>query len=524
MQWLRNTLQGDKVASWFVPGLFFGRKKQREFGGINTMAETGLTKNQILSQLSKSPHGKLREYVDVGAAAAIQEAEFLAHLIAWDRMNGQIRDAKVALPVVSLMAPKYPEELVSNSLAHIGLLGPRELLRAYRFALEVRPVGRMRKLHSLVENYLRAKESDRKSWNRLALQHRKTLKELYALAHIKPSADADAILFKGFRPAGSVFEAVARLKDLPPAEAASEIVSRKIPFLIAMGALGAKAKDTALLLALIGRMSATELVTNTKMLEKMGMKFNPALRGAYEEALQKAASSKANVLKTTRAAEAVEDEGLKEKLRGLQDKQLQSMGVEGNWLVLGDKSGSMQRAIDIAKQIAATLAKMVMGKVWLVFFDTQPQTLDVTDTPLDAIQKATRYIRANGGTSIGCGLQRMLEAKEEIDGIAIVSDGGENSTPYFSQVYPRYAAFAGKEPTVYLYHCGCRDLSFHRMMKIAGIDMQVIDIDESIDFYSLPNLVSTMRTNRYSLVDEVMATKLLKLEDVFDTMTEKEAA
>ena len=168
----------------------------------------------------------------------------------------------------------------------------------------------------------------------------------------------------------------------------------------------------------------------------------------------------------------MEDEGLKEKLRGLQDKQLQSMGVEGNWLVLGDKSGSMQRAMNIAKQIAATLAKMVMGKVWLVFFDTQPQTLDVTDTPLDAIQKATRYIRANGGTSIGCGLQRMLEAKEEIDGIAIVSDGGENSTPYFSQVYPRYAAFAGKEPTVYLYHCGCRDLSFHRMMTRAATGWQ----------------------------------------------------
>ena len=488
------------------------------------MAETGLTKNQILSQLSKSPHGKLREYVDAGVMAAIQEPEFLAHLIAWDRTNGQIRDAKVALPVVSLMAPGYPEELTSNSLAHIGLLGPRELLRAYRFALEVRPAGRMRKLRSLVEIYLRAKESDRRNWNRLALQHRKTLKELYAVAHIKPSTDADAILFKGSRPAGSVFEVVARLKDLPPEEAASEIVLRKIPFLIALGALGAKAKDTELVQALIGRMSATELVTNTKMLEKMGVKSNPALRGAFEEALKKAATSKANVLKTTRAAEAMEDEGLKEKLRGLQDKQLQAMGVEGNWLVLGDKSGSMDRAIEIAKRIAATLAKMVKGKVWLVFFDTQPQTLDVTGLPLDAIQKAAQYIRANGGTSIGCGLQRMLETKEEIDGIAIISDGGENTAPFFHQVYPRYAVFAGKEPTVYFYHCGRRDFSLHRSMQAAGLDMQVMDIDESIDFYSIPNLVKTMRTNRYSLCDDIMNTPLLKLSDVFSSTGEFDAA
>ena len=460
----------------------------------------------------------------MGVKAARQEPEFLAHLIAWDKIKGQVRDAKVALPVVSLMESAYPEELAENSLAHLALLGPRELLRAYRFALEVRPAGKMRKIRGVVQCVLRSKESDRKDWNRMALQHRNTLKELYALTHIKPSSDADAILFKGFRPPGSVFDVVARLKDMSPEEAASEIVTRKIPFLIAQGALGKKVQNVDLVLALIGRMSPTELVTNTKMLEKLGVKTNPALRGAFEDALKKAAQSKQNVLKTSRAVEAVEDEGLKEKLRGLQEKRLQTMGVEGNWLVLGDKSGSMMQAINIAKQIAATLAKMVKGKVWLVFFDTQPQSLDVTGTPLDAIQKATKYITANGGTSIGCGLQRMLDQKEEIDGIAIISDGGENSTPLFHQVYPKYAAFAGKEPTVYLYHCGCRDLSFHRNMKAAGIDMQVMEIPDSIDFYSLPNLVSTMRTNRYSLVDEVMSTKLLRLEDVFENVKREAVA
>ena len=342
------------------------------------MAETGLTRNQILSSLSRSAHGKLIEYLVEGKKAAVQEAEFFAHLIAWDRINGQIRDAKVALPVVSLTAPNFPPALAENSMAHLGLLGPRELLRAYRFALEVRPAGWMRKIRGIVELYLRDKENDRRNWNKLAIQHRKTLKEMYAVAHIKPSADADAILFKGERPAGSVFDVVARLKDMSPMEAASELVTRKLPCLIAMGALGQKAKDTDLVLALIGRMSPTELVTNTKMLEKLGVKDNPALRGAFEEALKKAASSKKNVLKTTRAAEAIEDEGLKQKLRGLQDKQLQSMGVEGNWLVLADCSGSMERAIEISRHVSATLAKMVKGRVWLVFFNTAPQTIDAT--------------------------------------------------------------------------------------------------------------------------------------------------
>jgi len=36
-----------------------------------------------------------------------------------------------------------------------------------------------------------------------------------------------------------------------------------------------------------------------------------------------------------------------------------------------------------------------------------------------------------------------------------------------------------------------------------------------VDFYSLPNLVQTMRTNRYSLIEEIMETPLLTLEQAF---------
>ena len=70
----------------------------------------------------------------------------------------------------------------------------------------------------MVGDYLHAKERDR-GWDHLAIQHRKVLRELYALAHVKPETKADrvrAVLFhedaKGNKvplPKGSVFEAVA---------------------------------------------------------------------------------------------------------------------------------------------------------------------------------------------------------------------------------------------------------------------------------------------------------------------------
>lgn len=487
------------------------------------MEHLALTRQRILSELSKSPHGKLSEYVEIGKQAIKQEPEFSAHLLAWDRTHGQIRDSKVALPVVALAFEKEPE-FIDNAFAHLAMLGPRELLRAYTFAREIRPAGQMLAFRRLIGNYLAEKEADR-GWDHLAIQHRKTLKELYALSHARPEKDRTrAVLFGKDEkknplplPKGSVFEAVANLKDLSPTEAAGAIMKYRIPFLIAMGALGAKAKEPDLVLALIDRMSSTELVTNTKMLEKLGVKTNPALRGAFDQALAKAATSKKNTLKTTAAIDAIEDEGLKDKMRAVQDKQIAAAGgPEGNWLVLADKSGSMSHAIELARHVSATLAKFVKGKVYLVFFDISPITVDVTGLSLDQIQKATQHIRADGGTSIGVGLNRMLESKIELDGIAIVSDGGENTAPIFADVYKRYSQFVGKEVPVYFYDVHGRS-GWEQAQSRAGIEVQTFKVAGNTDYYSIVNTVQTLRSNRYSLIDEIMATPLLSLGTVLKT-------
>lgn len=472
--------------------------------------EQGITRNSIINELAKSPHGKLNEYTATGRKAASQDPEFLAHLIAWNHLNGQIRDSKVALPIVSLSTADYPADFMENSLAHLALLDPRNLLRAVRFAKELKTPGRTHAIRRLVSRYL----ENRDRWDRVALQHRRSLKELYALCHLKPSAHADAVLFKGQRPSGSVFEAVANLKTMTPREAAGTILEKRIPFLIAMGAIGKK-PDTDLVLALIERMSPSELVTNTKMLERFGIKTVPALRAAYEQALGRAAKSKKNTLKATVAADAIEDEGLAEKLKALQEKQIKATGgIDGDWLVLGDKSGSMRQAIATATHLAATLAKMVNGKVHLVFFDTSPRYIDATDKSYDELLAATRFITAAGGTSIGCGLLYAVEKGLEVDGIAIVSDGGENRAPVFAHVYRAFAQATGKNPPVYLYHTAGDPNALVYNNAAAGIDTQQFEVPPNFDYYSLPNLVQTMRVNRYSLIDAIMETPLVEINTV----------
>ena len=45
--------------------------------------------------------------------------------------------------------------------------------------------------------------------------------------------------------------------------------------------------------------------------------------------------------------------------------------------------------------------------------------------------------------------------------------------------------------------------------------MTEFDLTSGIDEYSLPNLIKTMRTSKYSLVDEILNTPLHTFNDVF---------
>jgi len=498
---------------------------------LTTKIEQGVTRNQILNDLAKSSHGKLGEYTQMGRTAAKEHPEFLAHLIAWNQIKGQVRDSKTALPVVSLSSPDFKDpDFIENSLAHLAMLDPRSLVRAYRFAKElsasVGMAGRLMTIRRLIERYLRHREQQ---WGRIEgsqVQHRQALRELYTLLHIKPFPSADKSIVKGHDHArGSRFDAIAHLSEMSPAEAAGVILEKKLPFLIVAGALGKNLKEPAVALALLNRMTPTELVTNQKLLLAMGVKTIPELRAAYESALTRAAESKQNTFKTQKAVEAIDDEAQKEKLIALQEKQIQKIGgVDGNWLVLGDRSPSMAKSIEVAKMVSATLAKMVKGDVYLVFFDSGPTYYKVTGKTYDQILDDTKKVKVGSATSIGCGVQYAIDAKLDIDGIAVVSDGEENTLPYFPSTYKKYCKAFDKEPTVYFYHMAGGTNNLTARCKDEGIDVQEFDLrTTALDYYSLPNIVQTMRVSRYSLVDEILGVRLLTLKEVLDVTADEKA-
>src|SRR5262245_7994763 len=95
--------------------------------------EQALTKPQIISILTRSTHQVLESYCPVAVAAAMSDMDFFARLIAWSHVKGQIRDAKVALPLIALSIMKLDTDegrlYAEHALAHLADLDPRTLAK-----------------------------------------------------------------------------------------------------------------------------------------------------------------------------------------------------------------------------------------------------------------------------------------------------------------------------------------------------------------------------------------------------------
>lgn len=483
---------------------------------------TPYTRNQLLSTLLKTGHKDLAQYTDVGLRAAIADPDLFGHFVAWNVKMGKIRDAKKALPVLALRGlGKADRDLAENAIACLLSLSPTDLVKAYDYNLAVTtsgrtiPAGWRRLLEQGIQRYLRERESRTNWWIKTAVQHRRALKRLYRLSHTKPSGFAQGVLFDRQWSDQSVFGKIAALRTMPPAEQAAVILQHSLPFEVVVGA--ADVKNEAVLLALIEGMTGNQIITNSQMLERLGVTRIAALRASYDAAILRAKSdTRVEALKAGQAAVRVTDAGTKAKLEKLQEVQTAQLGgIDGDWLVLGDRSGSMSASIELARKIAALITERVKGKVYLVFFNIAPTAFEVTGLSYEKIVEATRRVSAGGGTSIGCGLDYVLSNRTFVQGIAIVSDGGENTSPRFATVYQKYAEAMAVEPTVYLFHVPGEADSLSGSCAGAGIPLERFDASQ-LDYYSLPNLVQTLRTNRYQLVDEILAYPLLTFERVFN--------
>lgn len=84
--------------------------------------------NELVAVLNKSPHRDLSEYIPIADKAMKSDPLFFHHFLAWNHIKGQIRDAKVALPVLGLTAKSTRPQVLQVQTFFVFVRKPDSLV------------------------------------------------------------------------------------------------------------------------------------------------------------------------------------------------------------------------------------------------------------------------------------------------------------------------------------------------------------------------------------------------------------
>jgi hypothetical protein len=194
------------------------------------------------------------------------------------------------------------------------------------------------------------------------------------------------------------------------------------------------------------------------------------------------------------------------------EKRLQARGsITRSTALFIDKSGSMDICIDIGKQLAALVSTVCQAELSVEVFDGQSFTVEPKRRDLEGWEEAFRLVRANGCTSIGASLRKLKSRR--LEQIVVVSDGEENTAPYFSAELEDYRRLHHETPDVFLIKVSQKEeTDFERMMREHGFCLTVIPFNG--DYYNLPNVIPRLCQGvEADLVAEVLQYPLFERGD-----------
>ncbi|MBW4539448.1 MAG: VWA domain-containing protein [Myxacorys chilensis ATA2-1-KO14] len=457
---------------------------------------------EMLNSLLTTPHRKLEQVAEIHQLIVELDPIFYGHLAIWYQRNGDVRDHKEVF-----VAHLLTSELVEHRDAGFVMLQefpPYQVARVVDFMKQHRN-KLPRSARTAVQRYLKVRESNPVLFDRAALRGRKAMKHLYASLHIKPCERANAILFRDQPPVGSLADVLKQLaKTESAAEQARLIVEFKLPYTIAIGAV--KQLTPTVLVALINSMSPQEVINNLKSLKAKGTMDHPEVKALIDAKLDEATKSgRVAAFKAQVAADAADlDSDTVARLEKVTNEQVKRRGVISRpTALLVDKSGSMENAIALGKQLAALISGITQANLFVYAFDTIPYPVTAQGKELTDWERAFQHIKASGGTSIGCALETMRKKRQVVDQIIIVTDEGENAAPYFGEVYKTYCRELAIMPNVVIVRVGGHYDWLESQLK--GQQAPVETFTFAGDYYSLPNLVPLLtRPSRLDLLMEIL--------------------
>ena len=276
-----------------------------------------------------------------------------------------------------------------------------------------------------------------------------------------------------------------------------------------------------------GCLSDTDLMIAAPTLEKVGLLAVPDIRNRVQTAITNAAivtktQRGANIAKRMRSEKNTEmlqasadvalKEAVKEVVRGL------------NVYVLVDISGSMTRAIPVAKQyLAKFLQAFPLEKLHVAVFNTTGREVAIKTASANGVEQAFRGLSANGGTDYAEGFRAISHHKPGIDEdaiVIIVGDEGQANNGRFAKVIRE----SGINPVGFWFIKlpGDPGNVVQATAKELGIACRVLNETEAeqlfSDAYALPRVLRETlnampvqaRVAKKSLVKDILETDLLE--------------
>ena len=315
-----------------------------------------------------------------------------------------------------------------------------------------------------------------------------------------------------------------RFDGLSEAEICEAIVTQRLRYKDAVGRLPADIGLTpAIMVALLPTLSDRDLRQLTPTLEELGLLSVSEIRERWEKAIMQATDQRGlNIAKNVR------DQELKEKLGESADHAARkavaaaSSDIDLRVMFLVDKSGSMQGAIEAAKEaLVKILAGFALDKLHVATFDTMGQVLVPKAASRVAVQHMLAPIRADGGTIHGAALTALhrsgvrvpIEAKLIV---IVVGDEAGEPGPQLAQTFQQLGYRA--DAMALLLASPHRGSTVRDCAKALRIPYSEVAVEQFDDPYHVPRVLRALLEAPVSvtapapgLVEKVMATKLLEL-------------
>jgi len=491
------------------------------------------TRLGILNTLLTTPHRDLDGIYPIHKTMIEQDPLFYSHLAAWYSDSGEVRDHKEMF-IVNLCLSSF-EGHRDVGLAMLRQLPPYEAIRVIDFISGTKKTIRTKaraatkktparaatervEQHGLfrqppgsmkteIQRYLAEREANQDWFDTCCITARKHMKRLYVQSGKIPNERAQQTLFTHKPPADSKAQMVKELATAStPAEQAKAIMKYKIPYMVASTVV--TAMTPTVLLALIDVMSPQELINNLGSLRKRGAMNDADLKALISKKLGEAKTGKR--VAALKGAEAIKAAGLsadlEQQLQDVSDAQVKSRGrIKRSTALLIDKSGSMHQAIEIGKQIGALISTIMDAPLYVYAFDSMAYPIQAKAGTLQEWEKALMGIKAGGNTSCGVALEYMIRNNQIAEQIILVTDEGENQSPYFFQTLEKYRKHFNTQTNVVIVKTQGASNQLEGQAKLGNVQ----DIDAyqfTGDYYSLPNLIPMLsKGGRLDLLMEIMS-------------------